>query len=60
MTLHRHTMPPLGIDTPDRHGDEFHGSHNTPRSKVNIPLLCIITAIAAAAMGAFVTMLHYT
>lgn len=57
-------LPPISIDTPDRHDEEFYTPHDTapgaPLGTVSIAMLCITTAIAAAAAGAFVTMLYYT
>lgn len=52
------------IDTPDRHDEEFYLLHDlsprTPLGNVSIAMLCITTAIAAAAVGWFLAMLHYT
>lgn len=56
-------LPPI-IDAPDMHAEEFYELHSlsprTPLGNVSIAMLCITTAIAAAAVGWFLAMLHYT
>lgn len=65
----RNNLPPI-IDAPDMHAEEFYDLHSlSPRtpprlvsqqSNISIAMLCITTAIAAAAVGWFLAMLHYT